>query len=102
MHIEPFPPLPEHYVPLSHHQMDMAQTLMSEAAINDNNTDFKETPAIEDGHIGAHHDHRENRPIPADSVIEKWSFCPRALPLLGLAAFFASYAFTMKGNVPKF
>ncbi|CAL5322046.1 unnamed protein product [Camellia sinensis] len=214
--------------------MDMAQTLMSEATTNDNSTDFKETPAIEDGHIGAYHDHRENRPVPADSgielcsnlipgdnttangsllpvdtinnerdytaldlpkenesesesesevpkninkgfsnfyslltgsvliggstytsvfnlnhsysknesfsvrdiilcpdripvafystmfmtvaftasmvgllfplwsIIKKWSFCSRALPLLGLAAFFASYAFTMKENVPKF
>ncbi|CAL5365051.1 unnamed protein product [Camellia sinensis] len=53
--------------------MDMAQTLMSEATINDNSTDFKETPAIEDGHIAVYHDHRENRPVPADSEIEFFS-----------------------------
>ncbi|GMP92671.1 hypothetical protein CsSME_00042800 [Camellia sinensis var. sinensis] len=55
--------------------MDMAQTLMFEAAINNNSTNFKETPAIEDGHIGAYHDHCENRPVPADSVIEVSPHC---------------------------
>ncbi|GMP22037.1 hypothetical protein CsSME_00000222 [Camellia sinensis var. sinensis] len=55
--------------------MDMAQTLMSEAAINDNSTDFKETPAIEDGHIAVYHDHRENRPVLANSEIEVSPHC---------------------------